>query len=46
MWCVYRSHICIMVQDTKRKDKNSFKWVYIPEKRWLAMSEDERMRYV
>lgn len=46
MWCVYRDHVCIMVQDTMRKTKNGLRWVYIPEKQWLRMTEDERRRYI
>lgn len=46
MWCVRKGKICIMVQDTKRKDKNGFCWVYIPEKQWYSMTEAERRRFV
>jgi len=41
MWCVWRGHVCIMMYDTRKK-----KYVYIPERKWDAMSAEEKMRYV
>ena len=46
MWCVYKGHVSIMVQDTARKDRNGYKWVYIRERQWLAMSEADKARYI
>lgn len=46
MWCVYKNHVCIMVQDTMRKTKNGLRWVYIREKIWLAMTDEEKGRYI
>lgn len=46
MWCIYKSGVCIMVQDTKKRTKNGFKWVYIPEKNWLKMSDEAKARYI
>lgn len=46
MWCVHKGNICIMVQDTKHKDRNGLRWVYIREKIWLAMTDKEKGRYI
>ena len=47
MWCVHGSGVCIMVQDTKKRDRRGLlKWVYIPEKTWLKMSDEQRARYI
>ena len=42
IWCVHGNGVCVMVYDTKRK-----RYVYIPEKKWLAMSAEQKVgRYV
>lgn len=46
MWCIYKSGVHIMVQDTKKRTKNGFQWVYIPEKQWLKMSKEQKARYI
>lgn len=42
MWCVRNGKVQIMVQDTKR----GMKWVYIPEKKWDSMTDQEKERYI
>ena len=47
MWVVHRSGVCIMVQDTQKRDhRGLLKWVYTPEKTWLKMSDEQRARYI
>lgn len=47
MWCVTKKGVCIMVQDTQKRDKAyGYKYVYIPEKTWLKMSEEQKSRYI
>ena len=46
MWCVHKGQIAIMVQDAMRRDRNGYRWVYIPEARWLGMTEAEKARYI
>lgn len=47
MWCIYKSGVCIMVQDTKKRDRRGLlKWVYIPEKTWLKMTDEAKARYI
>lgn len=46
MWCVHGSKVCIMVQDTQKKTRYGLKWVYIPEKKWDAMTDQEKARYI
>lgn len=46
MWCVYKSGVHVMVQDTKKRTKNGFQWVYIPEKTWLKMTDEAKARYI
>ena len=41
MWVVYRGKVHIMMYDTRKK-----KYVYIPEKTWDAMTDEQKMRYV
>ena len=42
IWCVHGNGVCVMVYDIRKK-----KYVYIPEKKWLAMHESEKIgRYV
>lgn len=38
--CVVHERVCVMVFDTMRK-----RWVYIPESKWYAMTEEEKRRY-
>ena len=42
MWIVRNGKIMIMVQDTMKK----MKWVYIPERKWDAMTAQEKERYI
>ena len=46
MWCVYKGHIAIMVQDTRKRNKNGLRCVYIGEKQWFAMTDEQRQRYI
>ena len=47
MWCIYKNGVHIMVQDTEKKDRHyGYKYVYIPEKKWLAMTEQQKARYI
>lgn len=47
MWCVTKKGVCIMVQDTQKRDKAyGYKYVYIREKVWLRMTEQEKQRYI
>lgn len=47
MWVVCSKGVCIMVQDTKKRDRAyGYKYVYIPERQWLKMSESEKARYI
>lgn len=43
IWCVARNgKVCVMVYDVKRG-----KYVYIPERKWLAMPDEQKVgRYV
>lgn len=38
--CVTSQGVCVMVFDLERK-----RWVYIPEDKWYALSEEEKKRY-
>lgn len=40
MWCVYKGHVCVMVFEKSRS-----KWVYIRERKWLAMTGKELEQY-
>lgn len=42
MWVVKNGKVSIMVQDTQKK----MKWVYITEKKWDAMTAQEKERYI
>lgn len=42
MWCVKNGKVCIMMQDTRK----GMKWVYIPERKWDAMTAQEKERYI
>lgn len=47
MWCVTKKGVCIMVQDTQKRDRAyGYKYVYIREKVWLRMTEQEKQRYI
>ena len=47
MWCIYKNGVHIMVQDTQKRDRRGLlKWVYIPGKTWLKMSEEQKARYI
>ena len=47
MWVVHGSGVCIMVLDTKKRDRRGrLKWVYIREKTWFKMTEAQRARYI
>lgn len=42
MWVVKNGKVMIMMQDTQ----NKMKWVYIPERKWDAMTAQEKERYI
>lgn len=42
MWITENGKTYIMVQDTKR----GMKWVYIPGKKWDAMTDQGKERYI
>ena len=42
MWVVKNGKVQIMVQDTQR----GMKWVYIQERKWDAMTAQEKERYI
>ena len=42
MWITENGKTYIMMQDTRK----GMKWVYIPEKKWDAMTAQEKTRYI
>lgn len=46
MYCVKNGKTFVMVQDTKKATKYGLEWVYISERKWKRMSEEEKKRYV
>ena len=46
MYVIKNGKICVMVQDSKKTSKYGMKWVYIPERKWLAMTDQQKARYI
>lgn len=46
MYVIKNGKVCVMVQDSKQANKYGMKWVYIPEKKWLRMTDQQRARYI
>lgn len=46
MYVVKGNRVCIMVQDTKKPTKYGYKWTFIPEAKWLRMTDQQRARYI
>lgn len=47
LYCVNdQGKVCVMVQDTKKPCKAGYEWVYIPERKWDRMTEEQRKRYI
>jgi len=46
MYVTKNGKIFVMVQDSKKTSKCGMKWVYIPEKKWLRMTDQQRARYI
>lgn len=46
MYVTRNGKIFVMVQDSKQTSKYGMKWVYIPEKKWLRMTDQQRARYI
>lgn len=46
LYCVKNGKVCVMVQDTKKATKYGLEWVYIPERKWASMSEEQKKRYI
>ena len=46
MYVVKGNRVCIMVQDTKKSTKYGYKWTFIPEAKWLRMTDQQRARYI
>lgn len=40
MMCVHFGRVCFMVFNRKRE-----RWEYIPEKRWMSLSDEAREQY-
>jgi len=45
-WCVAKHGVSVMAKDTQKPTKYGYKWVYIPERKWLRMSEKQKKRYL
>ena len=46
MYVIKNGKVCVMVQDSKKASKYGMKWVYIPEKKWLRMTDQQKARYI
>lgn len=47
LYCVDKNgKVCVMVQDTQKANKYGLQWVYIPERKWQRMTEEQRKRYI
>ena len=46
MYTVKNGKVYVMVQDTKKPEYGSYKWVYIPECKWLRMTDQQKKRYI
>ena len=46
MYVTKNGKIFIMAQDSKQAGKYGMKWVYIPERKWLRMTDQQRAHYI
>ena len=46
MYVIKNGKVCVMVQDSKQSNKYGMKWVYIPERKWLRMTDQQKARYI
>ena len=47
LYCVNdQGKVCVMVQDREKPCKAGYEWVYIPERKWDMMTEEQRKRYI
>lgn len=46
MYVTRNGKIYVMVQDTRKSTASGYQWIYIPERKWLRMTDQQKARYI